>query len=52
MVEKVRDMLGLTTLRYQLMPDMIDAIGLQKEHVCTYCWEGPNPPEDSQLPLM
>ena len=42
MVEKVKEMLGLTTLRYQLMPDMINAIGLPKEKVCTYCWEGPN----------
>ncbi len=38
MVEKVRDRLHLTTLRYQRLDDLIEAIGLPAEKVCTYCW--------------
>ncbi len=40
MVERVRQRLGLTTLRYQKLDDMVSAIGLPKERLCTYCWDG------------
>lgn len=40
MVERIRRRLGLTTLRYQQLPDMIAAIGLPREQLCTYCWTG------------
>ncbi len=40
MVEKIRARLGLTTLRYQRLPDMIAAIGLPRENLCTFCWNG------------
>jgi len=40
MVDRIRTRLNLTTLRYQRLPDMIEAIGLPKEKVCTYCWDG------------
>jgi amidophosphoribosyltransferase len=40
MVEKVRKRLGLTTLKYQYLHDMVEAIGLPKEKLCTYCWDG------------
>jgi len=40
MVDAIRRNLNLTSLRYQRLPDMIEAIGLPKEKVCTYCWEG------------
>ena len=40
MVERIRQHLGLTTLRYQTLPDMIAAIGLPPERLCTYCWDG------------
>ncbi len=39
MIERVRTRMRLTTLRYQTMPDMIAAIGLPREQVCTYCWD-------------
>jgi amidophosphoribosyltransferase len=39
MVGGIRDRLNLTSLRYQTLPDMLDAIGLPKEKVCTYCWD-------------
>jgi len=40
MVERIRKRLKLTTLRYQTLPDLVDAIGLPKEKLCTYCWDG------------
>ncbi len=40
MVEKIRRRLGLTTLRYQKLDDMIAAIGLPLSKLCTYCWTG------------
>lgn len=40
MVERIRSRLKLTTLRYQTLPDLVEAIGLPKEKVCTYCWDG------------
>lgn len=39
MVERIRRRLGLTTLAYQRLDDMIEAIGLPKERLCTYCWD-------------
>ena len=40
MVERIRNRLNLTTLRYQTIDDMLKAIGLPKERVCTFCWDG------------
>ncbi len=40
MVENIRERLKLTTLRYQRLPDLVQAIGLPKEKLCTYCWDG------------
>jgi amidophosphoribosyltransferase len=40
MVERIRRRLRLTSLRYQRLPDLVDAIGLPKEKLCTYCWDG------------
>ncbi|UCE17078.1 MAG: amidophosphoribosyltransferase [Gemmatimonadota bacterium] len=40
MVDQVRTRLNLTTLKYQNISDMLGAIGLPKEKVCTYCWDG------------
>jgi amidophosphoribosyltransferase len=40
MVEWIRKRLGLTTLQYQRMADMVAAIGLPKSKLCTYCWDG------------
>ncbi len=38
MIEIIRAELNLTTLKYQRLDDMIKAIGLPKENLCTYCW--------------
>ena len=40
MVEIIRKKLQLTTLQYQKLEDLIKAIGLPKEKICTYCWDG------------
>jgi amidophosphoribosyltransferase len=40
MIERIRERLGLTTLKYQTLDDMVAAIGLPREKLCTYCWNG------------
>ena len=40
MVDRIRQRLGLTTLKYQKLTDLVQAIGLPKEKLCTYCWDG------------
>ncbi|MDJ0989744.1 MAG: amidophosphoribosyltransferase, partial [Desulfobacterales bacterium] len=40
MVENIRRRLHLTTLKYQTMDDLVQAIGLPKEKLCTHCWDG------------
>jgi amidophosphoribosyltransferase len=40
MVEAIRRRLGLTSLRYQRLDDLVAAIGLPRERLCTYCWNG------------
>ncbi|RIH65552.1 amidophosphoribosyltransferase [Mariniphaga sediminis] len=39
MVERIRKNLGLTTLQFQTLPDLVNAIGLPKEKLCTHCWD-------------
>jgi amidophosphoribosyltransferase len=40
MVERIRTRLGLTSLRYQQLDDLVQSIGMPKEKLCTYCWDG------------
>lgn len=40
MVESIRKRLGLTSLQYQRLDDLVEAIGLPKSQLCTYCWDG------------
>jgi amidophosphoribosyltransferase len=40
MVDCIRKHLNLTTLKYQNIHDMLDAIGIDVENICTYCWNG------------
>lgn len=40
MVEQIRKDLGLTTLKFQKLNDLIEDIGLPKEKLCTHCWDG------------
>jgi len=43
MVDWIAKDLGVTTLRYQTVDDMVEAIGLPKEKMCLYCWTGECP---------
>ena len=43
MVEWIAKDLEVTTLRYQIIDDMVKAIGLPKEKLCLYCWTGECP---------
>ena len=40
MIEYIRQQLGLTTLKYQTLEDLVQAIGLPKDDLCTHCWDG------------
>jgi len=40
MVEQIKTDLGLTSLKYQKLDDLVEAIGLPKEKLCTHCWDG------------
>ena len=40
MVEYIRRNLNLTSLAFQTVDDLVAAIGLPKECLCTYCWTG------------
>ena len=40
MVDKIRQDLDLTTLTFQKMDDLVEAIGLPKEKLCTHCFDG------------
>ena len=40
MVDEIRKELGLTTLKYQKLEELIKAIGMPCEKMCTYCWNG------------
>ena len=40
MIDLVRQRLKLTSLKYQALDDLVAAIGLPKEKLCTHCWDG------------
>jgi amidophosphoribosyltransferase len=40
MIDQIRQRLRLTTLKYQRLKDLVEAIGLPKEKLCTHCWDG------------
>ncbi len=44
MVERISTRLGLTSVRYQELDDLVDAIGLPREKLCTACWNGETKP--------
>ena len=46
MVEFIRRKLNLTSLAFQTVDDLVSAIGLPREKLCTYCWTG----EDVSMP--
>lgn len=40
MVDKIREQLGFTSLSFNRLDDMVEAIGIGKENLCTYCFDG------------
>ena len=40
MLGKIIDRLKLTSIRYQKLDDLVKAIGLPKNKLCTHCWDG------------
>ena len=40
MVEEIAKRLGLSSLKFATIEDLIASIGLPKEHVCTHCFDG------------
>lgn len=40
MVNQIAKDLGLDSLMYQDLPDLVEAIGIPKEKLCTHCWDG------------
>jgi amidophosphoribosyltransferase len=40
MVEQIAKNLGIDSLMFQDLDDLVEAIGLPKERLCTHCWDG------------
>ena len=40
MVELIRKKLKFDSLKFQELPDLLDAIGVEPCKLCTYCWNG------------
>lgn len=40
LVERIREQLNITTLKFNTVEDLIASIGLPKECVCTHCYDG------------
>ncbi len=40
MVRRIEKQLNFTSLRYHRLDDMMESVGIEKEKLCTYCWDG------------
>lgn len=40
MIEKIKEKVNVSTLKFQQLDDLVEAIGLPKEKLCTHCWDG------------
>ncbi|MCM1056627.1 MAG: amidophosphoribosyltransferase [Firmicutes bacterium] len=40
MVERIGRKLNFTSLRFHRLDDMIESVGIDKDKLCTYCWNG------------
>ena len=40
MIEEIRKQLNFTTLQFNRLDDMLEAVGIPAENLCTYCWNG------------
>jgi len=40
MLRAICDEMGFDSLGYQSLKGLLQAIGIDKENICTYCWTG------------
>ena len=40
MVQRICRQLNFTSLRFHRLDDMIEAVGIDRSRLCTYCWDG------------
>lgn len=40
MIEGIRNKLNFTSLKYNRLDDMVEAIGIDPDKLCTHCWNG------------
>ncbi len=40
MLERIRQKLHFTSLRYHRLDDLIESVGIDRCKLCTYCWDG------------
>ncbi|MCC8151972.1 MAG: amidophosphoribosyltransferase, partial [Lachnospiraceae bacterium] len=40
MVDAICKKLNFTSLRYHRLDDMLESVGIDKDKLCTYCWDG------------
>ena len=40
MLEGIRKKLHFTSLRYHRLDDLMESVGIDKDKLCTYCWNG------------
>ena len=40
MVDRIGRQLNFTTLQFQRLDDMIESVGIGRDKLCTYCWDG------------
>ncbi len=40
MIDRICKQLNFTTLRYHRLDDMIESVGIDRDKLCTYCWDG------------
>ena len=40
MISRICKQLNFTSLRYHRLDDMIEAVGIDRDKLCTYCWDG------------
>ena len=40
MVEEIRKELNFTSFKFNRLDDLLDSVGIDPDHLCTYCWNG------------
>ena len=40
MLKRICESLGFDSLEYQTLDGLLEAIGIDRSKICTYCWSG------------